>query len=74
MGGRIRFMKNQKHKIIDEMAVEYGLYPHQVDILKQILEFDSKPVYIVMARSNGRTMLKKAYYEMMSRIESEEVI
>ena len=63
----------QKHKIIDEMAVEYGLYPRQVEILKQILEFDSKPVYVMMDRLNGRTMLKKAYCEMMNRIKEEEL-
>ena len=63
----------QKHKIIDKMAVEFSLYPYQVGILKQILEFDSKPVYVVMARLNGRTMFKKMYYEMMNRIAEEEL-
>ena len=63
----------QKHKIIDEMAIEFSLYQYQVEILKQILEFDSKPVYVVMARLNGRTMFKKMYYEMMNRIAEEEL-
>ena len=63
----------QKHKIIDEIAVEFSLYPHQVDILKQVIEFDNKSVYVMMGRSNGRTMLKKAYYEMMDRIVEEEL-
>ena len=73
MGGRIRFMKNRKHKIIDEMAVEFSLYPHQVDILKQVAELDGQFGFMVLARSNGRTMLKKAYYEMMDRIAEEEL-
>ena len=73
MGGRIRFMKNRKHKIIDEVAVEYGLSPQQVKMLKQVIEFDNKSIYVMMARSNGRTMLKKAYYEMMDRIAEEEL-
>ena len=63
----------QKHKIIDEMAIEFSLYQYQVEILKQILEFDSKPVYVVMARLNGRTMFKKMHYEMMNRIAEEEL-
>ena len=63
----------QKHKIIDEMAIEYSLYPHQVDILKRISELDGRVGFIVLARSNGRTMLKKAYTEMMSRIAEEEL-
>ena len=63
----------QKHKIIDEMAVEFSLYPYQVEILKRISELDDQLVFITLARSNGRTMLKKAYYEMMNRIAEDEL-
>ena len=64
----------QKHKIIDEMAIEYSLYPHQVEILKQVAELDGQVGFMVLARSNGRTMLKKAYTEMMSRIVKDELL
>ena len=63
----------QKHKIIDEVAVEFSLYPYQVEILKRISELDEQLEFITLARSNGRTMLKKAYCEMMNRIKEEEL-
>ena len=63
----------QKHKIIDEMAIEYSLYPHQVEILKQVAELDGQVGFMVLARANGRTVLKKAYSEMVNRIEGEEL-
>lgn len=65
--------KEEKNKFVDEFATKYNLLPYQVEILKTMIDMDTKRVCIVLPRLSGRTMLKKLYYEILSEIEKEEL-
>lgn len=62
----------QKREIIDKIAVECNLYPYQVEILKKII-IEKQEALIILPRLSGGTMFKKAYREMMDRINEEEL-
>ena len=63
----------EKDKFVDTFVAKYSLLPHQIKILKDMLSMDVGRVYIVLPRLNGRTMLKKLYYQILSKIKEEEL-
>lgn len=62
----------QKLELIDKMAIEYKLLPYQVEILKNVL-LEKQEVFIIPSRANGRTMFKRAYREIVGKINEEEL-
>lgn len=62
----------QRHEIINQISYELKLYPYQVELLKRIFQFDGQ-IRIVPCRMNGRKMLNDAYYEVIKRLNEEEL-
>lgn len=62
----------QKHELINKMAIAYKLLLYQVEILKNVL-LEKQEVFIIPSRANGRTMFKRAYREIMDRVAEEEL-
>lgn len=62
----------KKAKLLDYIIKDMGLLPYQVEILNTILDMDKDREFIILPRLNGRDMIKKAYCEIIKRLNEEE--